>query len=61
MSNKISDQIKFIDRGRIIGSGDKEDYLDRWRRLRLEVPSGVKTARRFQELSQLQEPAGFRC
>jgi ABC-2 type transport system ATP-binding protein len=38
---QISDQITFIDRGRIIDSMDKEQYLDRWRRLRLEVPSGV--------------------
>ncbi len=39
---QISDQITFIDRGRIIDSMDKEAYLDRWRRLRLEVPFGVK-------------------
>lgn|SRR5678815_2461283 len=39
---QISDQITFIDRGRIIDSMDKETYLDRWRRLRLEVPSGVR-------------------
>lgn len=38
---QISDQITFIDRGRIIDSMDKEAYLDRWRRLRLEVPSGM--------------------
>lgn len=38
---QISDQITFIDRGRIIDSMDKELYLDRWRRLRLEVPDGV--------------------
>jgi len=38
---KISDQITFIDRGRIIDSMDKESYLERWRRLRLEVPSGI--------------------
>ena len=39
---QISDQITFIDRGRIIDSMDKEVYLDRWRRLRLEVPHGVE-------------------
>jgi ABC-2 type transport system ATP-binding protein len=39
---QISDQITFIDRGRIIDSMDKELYLDRWRRLRLEVPYGVQ-------------------
>src|SRR5579862_179371 len=38
---QISDQITFIDRGRIIDSMDKETYLDRWRRLRLEVPLGI--------------------
>jgi ABC-2 type transport system ATP-binding protein len=38
---QISDRITFIDRGRIIDSMDKETYLDRWRRLRLEVPSGI--------------------
>ena len=39
---QISDQITFLDRGRIIDSMDKESYLDRWRRLRLEVPSGIE-------------------
>jgi len=39
---QISDRITFIDRGRIIGSMDKELYLDRWRRLRLEVPRGIE-------------------
>lgn len=34
----ISDQITFIDRGKIIDSDDKESFLDRWRRLRLVVP-----------------------
>jgi ABC-2 type transport system ATP-binding protein len=39
---QISDQITFIDRGRVIDSMDKETYLDRWRRLRLEVPLGIE-------------------
>ena len=38
---QISDQITFIDRGRIIDAGDKETYLERWRRVRLDVPAGV--------------------
>ncbi|MGA3209898.1 MAG: ABC transporter ATP-binding protein [Terriglobales bacterium] len=38
---QISDRITFIDHGRIIDSGDKEGYLDRWRRLRLDVPPGI--------------------
>ena len=35
---QISDQITFIDRGRIIASDNKETFLDRWRRLRLMLP-----------------------
>ena len=35
---QISDQITFIDRGRIIDSDSKEIFLDRWRRLRLILP-----------------------
>ena len=38
---QVSDQITFIDRGRIIESSDKESFLDRWRRLHLDVPAGV--------------------
>ncbi len=33
---QISDQITFIDRGKIVNSSDKESYLQRWRRVRLE-------------------------
>ena len=39
---QISDQITFIDRGRIIESRDKETFLDRWRRIRVELPGGVE-------------------
>ena len=38
---QISDQITFIDRGRIIDSSDKETFLERWRRIHVDVPSGV--------------------
>lgn len=34
---QISDQITFIDQGRIIRSQDKETFLDQWRRLRFEA------------------------
>ncbi len=37
---QISDQITFIDRGRVIESTDKEVFLDKWRRLQLELPPG---------------------
>ena len=39
---QISDQITFIDRGRIVASNDKEVFLDRWRRLSLDVPQGIE-------------------
>jgi ABC-2 type transport system ATP-binding protein len=35
---QISDHITFIDRGHIVSSGDKETFLDRWRRIRLVLP-----------------------
>jgi ABC-2 type transport system ATP-binding protein len=37
----ISDQITFLDRGRIVDSRDKESYLDRWRRIHLEIAAEV--------------------
>ena len=39
---QISDQITFIDRGRIVDSNDKEVFLDRWRRLSLDVPGSIE-------------------
>jgi ABC-2 type transport system ATP-binding protein len=39
---QISDQITFIDRGRILESSDKEAFLDRWRRVRLVLPPNAK-------------------
>ena len=38
---RISDQITFIDRGRIVDSNDKEAFLESWRRLRLDVQDGA--------------------
>ena len=35
---QIPDAITFLDRGRIIDSSDKETFLDRWRRLHLDMP-----------------------
>ncbi len=42
---QISDQITFIDRGRIIASDGKEIFLDRWRRLRLMLPADAALPR----------------
>jgi ABC-2 type transport system ATP-binding protein len=39
---QISDQITFIDRGRIIESRDKETFLERWRRIRVELPADIQ-------------------
>ncbi|MCA0350649.1 MAG: ABC transporter ATP-binding protein [Chloroflexi bacterium] len=39
---QVADHITFIDQGHIIDSDDKEMYLDRWRRLRVEVPLDVQ-------------------
>ncbi len=38
---QISDQITFIDRGRIVASSDKESYLENWRRLKLDIAEDV--------------------
>ena len=36
---RISDRVTFIDRGRVVASDNKEDFLERWRTLRLRVPN----------------------
>lgn len=38
---RISDRITFIDRGRVVASNNKEDFLERWRTLRLRLPDGA--------------------
>jgi ABC-2 type transport system ATP-binding protein len=38
---RISDRITFIDRGRLVDSSDKEDFLERWRRIQLQVLPGT--------------------
>jgi ABC-2 type transport system ATP-binding protein len=38
---QIADRILFLDRGRVIGGGDKESFVGRWRRLRLDIPPGT--------------------
>ncbi|MDO9477283.1 MAG: ABC transporter ATP-binding protein [Pseudohongiella sp.] len=35
---QISDQITFIDRGELVDSRDKESFIERWRRIQLDVP-----------------------
>jgi ABC-2 type transport system ATP-binding protein len=38
---QIADRITFIDQGRIIDTRDKESFLERWRRIRVELPGDV--------------------
>jgi ABC-2 type transport system ATP-binding protein len=38
---RICDQIAFLDRGRLVDARDKESFLERWRRLSIDVPAGV--------------------
>lgn len=38
---RICDRITFIDRGRIVESSDKEEFLERWRRVQLRLPSSA--------------------
>jgi ABC-2 type transport system ATP-binding protein len=35
---QISDTITFIDRGRVIASNNRDEFLDRWRRFKLHAP-----------------------
>jgi ABC-2 type transport system ATP-binding protein len=35
---QISDTITFIDRGRVIGSNNRDEFLDGWRRFKLQAP-----------------------
>jgi ABC-2 type transport system ATP-binding protein len=35
---QISDRITFLDHGRIVASDDKDTFVERWRRVHLEVP-----------------------
>jgi ABC-2 type transport system ATP-binding protein len=38
---RISDVIAFIDHGRLVDVHDKESFIERWRRLVVDVPPGV--------------------
>jgi len=35
---QISDSITFIDRGRVIASSNRDDFLERWKRIKLHAP-----------------------
>jgi ABC-2 type transport system ATP-binding protein len=37
---QICDSITFIDRGRVIASDNRDDFLEKWKRIKLQVPDG---------------------
>lgn len=37
---RISDRITFLDRGRLVESSDKEEFLESWRRIEVQLPPG---------------------
>ncbi len=39
---RISDRISFIDRGRLVESSDKETFLERWRRIEVQLPANAR-------------------
>jgi ABC-2 type transport system ATP-binding protein len=41
---RLSDRITFLDRGRVVASDDKEAFVERWRRIHLQVPAGTRLA-----------------
>ncbi len=38
---RISDRISFIDRGRVVASSDRDDFLERWRRVQLRTDTAT--------------------
>ena len=39
---QISDSITFIDRGRVIASSNRDEFLEKWKRIKLHAPEGWK-------------------
>ncbi len=52
---RISDRIVFLDRGRIVDQGDKESFLERWRRIRLQLPPGESLPPIAGQVSRLED------
>ncbi|HBK46756.1 MAG TPA: ABC transporter [Xanthomonadaceae bacterium] len=51
---RICDRIIFLDRGRIVDSGDTAEFLERWRRIEVQLPAGAA----LPELPDVVERAG---
>jgi ABC-2 type transport system ATP-binding protein len=53
---QISDWLTFIDRGRVIASDNRDDFLDQWRRIKLRAPQSWNwpAIRGLRQESQLQ-------
>ena len=39
---QISDSITFIDRGKVVASKNRDDFLEQWKRIKLQAPEGWK-------------------
>ncbi len=53
---QISDSITFIDQGRVVASGDRDDYLEQWKRIKLHAPESWHAPR----IDGLQLESSFR-
>jgi len=55
---RISDRISFIDRGRVVASSDRDDFLERWRRVQLRLPADAP-ALRLPEIAHAERDGGL--
>lgn len=55
---QFSDQITFIDRGRIIESQDKESFLENWRRIRFEIQQSAAIPE-FKDTVEIRRDGSF--
>lgn len=55
---RISDRITFMDRGRIVAASDRDDFLERWRRVQLRLPADAPTPQ-WPEITQAERDGGL--
>jgi len=54
---QLSDVITFIDRGALVSSDDKENYLEGWRRLRVQSDQAIEIDERIRDVLQIGRTA----
>ena len=54
---QLSDVITFVDRGALVSSDDKENFLESWRRLRVRSEQPIQTDNHIREVVQLGSTA----